>query len=1190
LFKRALMLTAAAAALLSGPVLGDDFTDIKTKVTQPVQTSTANNGTPADILIETTGSVVVATAGPAVEIDSPNSVTNQGIISNIGTVSAIGVRLDATAPGNGPGSSVTAFDSTGTIDLSGTGTEKTGILIGIANTDSTGIFNGGINLEDGSKLTVTGDSAQGIYIGSNTTLNGNIDLAGSMSLSGGTTMTGVLIGTSDTATANMVGDLTFEQSAALGITGDGSFGVHIEPNSVLTGNFAMGGSISVAATDPKATTGGNVTGIWVDNNTAGNAITGDLIVGKGAGVTATGANAQGVVLLGSLGGTLENDGNITAVGTTTPLGAGGNPVGGSALVIANSIGAGILNNGPTNPTDTTTQAQINGNGTFPVFLISPTADGATATGDIHIGANVGQPEGDFGLINRGVISAIPANPNQLAAFALRIQGAGTFTTYIDNGLFSSGQISASTVGDDKQIGVLAAEAISIGDSANVPIFFNSNQNSGASGIVSASYTGTTVGGTAFAIHIDGSPTGAHGTLNRIINQGTISAISTISDTTLSNGTATTCGPATALAACAIWDESGTLTEVDNAGTILASATALDDNSQVVIAIDMSNASQNSIIDNSGIIHGDVNLGNGADYVHVHGSSNQPASIIGNISFGGTSNGAGADDLLQIDDHSTVTGNITERAGGGLDVLLNPGGVLTVTNDSIDLDKRFQVNDLTVGAGGTLGLALSQTYNLSVNPTAGGIVTASGDVLLNPQAILSLPFQSFLSGQTPGEASQFVLIDAPLNQLQLSLSALQNQICPTVPFLFENGDQQCLDVNNTTDRSQLTLTLTPKSAQEIGLTGYALKMFPVANLALANDDQLGAAVINAGLPVNGVPLTPAQGQTLYEQIYSQFAPNVTGASRALAIAITDQTSGPVGARQRALRMYAGQPGDTTLWGQEFNLSLNQESNNGTIGYRDTGFGFVVGADAGDPADGRYGGAFSFYTGDIDEKQPQDSKTDSQWAMLTGYTDWRGRGLFLDTQLSAGVGKLDGRRHIDVSGVTRTAEGKRDSLLGAIGATTGVILTTGSTVFTPMFSLDGMYMKENGYTEHGGGDPNGGDGFDLNVATTYYKSARAFLGADVRQDLDLGDFYLQPEARAGYRYDFIADAQNVKASFAQVPGTAFTLTGPDPARGNAVFGGSVAATTGAWSIGLNYDYLRGDDGSISQAGTVTLLGRI
>jgi hypothetical protein len=1179
------MLTVAAAALLSRPVLGDDFTDIKTKVTQQIKTSTADNGAPGNILIESSGSVVVAVAGPAVEVDSANTVTNQGTISNAGTADAIGVRLDATAAGNGPGSGVTAFDSTGTLDLSGSGTDKTGILVGIANGDATGIFNGGINLETGSSLTVTGDSAIGIHVSDNTALNGDIDLGGSMALSGGTDMTGLLIGTSDTATANVFGNVTFASGSTVGITGDGSYGIHIEPNSVLNGNLDLAGSISVAPTDTKSATGGNTVGVWVDNNTAGNAITGNLLIDHGASVNVSGANAQGVVLLGALGGNFTNSGIISAIGTVTPLSTGGNPVGGSALVIANSVGGGILNNGPINPNDTTTSAAITGNGTFPVVLISPTADGATATSDIHIGANVGLPEGDYGFINRGTIGMIQANPDQLDGEAISILGTSTFTTFIDNGFFNSGSISASVTGDDKQIDPIAAVGLAIGQGANVPVFFNSNQNSAAPGSLSAGYSGTIVGGQAFAIHVNGG-----GTLNRVINQGTIVATATTSDTTLSNGTATGCGTAKALVACAIWDESGTLTEVDNSGTIIASATTLDDNSQVAIAIDMSSSSQNGFIDNSGVIRGDINLGDGADFIHVHGDANAPASITGNIAFGGTSNGQGANDSLQIDDHASVIGNITERAGGQLDVLLNPGAVLTETNDSIDLDKRFEVHNLTAGAGATLGLTLSQAYNLAANPTAGGIVTASGEVVLDSQAILSLPFQSFLSGQTPGEASQFLLIDAPLNQLQLSLSALQNEICPTLPFLFESNDQQCMQVNNTADRSQLTLTLTPKSAEEIGLTGYALKMFPVANLALANDDQLGAAVINAGLPVNGVPLTQDQGQTLYQRVYSQFAPNVTGASRALAIAITDQTSGPVGARQRALRMYAGQPGDTTLWGQEFNLSLNQDADSGTIGYRDTGFGFVVGVDGGDPLDGRYGGAITFYSGDINEKQPQDSKTDSQWALLTGYTDWRGRGLFLDTQLSVGVGQLDGKRSVDVGGIARTAEGKRDTLLGAAGATTGVIMSTGSTIFTPMLSLDGLWMKENGYTEHGGGDPNSGDGFDLAVNSIYYDSARAFLGADVRQDIDLGDFYLQPEARAGYRYDFLANAPKVSAAFASTPGTDFTLTGPDPAKGNMVFGGSLAATTGAWSIGVHYDYLRGNDGSISQAGTITLVGRI
>ncbi len=41
---------------------------------------------------------------------------------------------------------------------------------------------------------------------------------------------------------------------------------------------------------------------------------------------------------------------------------------------------------------------------------------------------------------------------------------------------------------------------------------------------------------------------------------------------------------------------------------------------------------------------------------------------------------------------------------------------------------------------------------------------------------------------------------------------------------------------------------------------------------------------------------------------------------------------------------------------------------------------------------------------------------------------------------------------------------------------------------------------------------------------------------------------------------------------------------------MLGGSLASTTGAWSIGVNYDYLRGNNGSISQEGTLTLVGRI
>src|SRR6185437_13722975 len=373
---------------------------------------------------------------------------------------------------------------------------------------------------------------------------------------------------------------------------------------------------------------------------------------------------------------------------------------------------------------------------------------ATASADIHIGVyNPALPEGPYSFVNRGQIVTSISNVDQPEVTDVRIEGAGSsFFTYLDGGFFNSGKVAASGTGDIKQLTSMPVTALWFAPGAISPILFNSNQNTTSPGNISAEYTGAAVGGAAIAIRIDDGAT-----LNKIVNQGSIIADAIISDTTISG-----------LTARAIWDQSGTLTEIDNTGSIGAFATTLDDESQITIAIDMGVANQDTLIDNSGTITGDVLLGDAADRVLVHGTVDQVASITGDISFGGTSATEG-DDYLEIDDHASVTGAITDRAAGRLDVLINPGGALTLTNDSTDLDSRFNVNQLTVGAGGTLGLTLSQTYNLAANPQAGGIVTASGQVTLNPQAIMTLSFGGFLAGQTPGEASQFILIDAPLNQ-------------------------------------------------------------------------------------------------------------------------------------------------------------------------------------------------------------------------------------------------------------------------------------------------------------------------------------------------------------------------------------------------------------------------------------------
>ena len=80
--------------------------------------------------------------------------------------------------------------------------------------------------------------------------------------------------------------------------------------------------------------------------------------------------------------------------------------------------------------------------------------------------------------------------------------------------------------------------------------------------------------------------------------------------------------------------------------------------------------------------------------------------------------------------------------------------------------------------------------------------------------------------------------------------------------------------------------------------------PYATAALVTDPLLGAAV------VNGVTDT-ATAQAAFQS----FVPDASGGTRAVAISLTDSATGPVAARQRELRLYANQPGDTTLWGNE-----------------------------------------------------------------------------------------------------------------------------------------------------------------------------------------------------------------------------------------------------------------------------------
>ena len=1126
------MLSAATAVLFSSQALAD--TELKTVVTTAQKTSSTGN-----LTIDATGGInFKSTTVPILTLDAgtsatPITVTNLGgSITGTDTGTAVGVLIDGTKNPFG------SFDNSGTIDLTGTGITKEAVHL------------------------------------------------------------------SGTTGSTFDGPITFESTSVVKVAGDSSIGVVQDTGFVLNGDMTFGGSFTMSPTTPN---GSSATSIQIANLLG--TINGNVIVSSAATLTAVGNGASGISIGGPImacnisvtpscteTGTFANSGTISALGVATRSSTVKNAESGSAVVIGNDIAGGFLNNGSATGVDGVTNAVITANGVnAPVLSIAPSL---LAT-SVNLGA-LGSADlnGTFGFVNRGSITAT-AEDNNANTLDVSIAGGAGQLVNITGGLFNSGIISATATSTNPGNAVNAT-ALQIGQYVTIPSIEVSAEGgtSTGNGHIAASIGGTD-GGTATAILISGVPVNGnpvtHVTSITVDTGASILAAATVTDPTSAN--------VTTLTAIAIEDRSNSLQNITNnvGGTISATVTTLTNGSTShASAVDVSLNTQGLTFVNNATVTGDVLFGQGTNSYTLTGTLASPATQTGAINFAGGTN------TLTLNGNSTVTGAVT--AEGALTVTVGSGSTLNLQNIvTATAHTNLEVTDFTTMGGNLSTVNVTVTGGLNTK----ALIQASDQVSFSTGTNFNVSFGSFVP-----QGGTFELISAPHGNLGITANDLANYALAvnggSKPFLFDSSTLAEVTVGGN---DILELTVVPKSEAELGLTGYASQIFPFANAAAQSDDALGAALV-AGI----------NSQADAEAAYSAFVPDVSGGTRAVAISLTDQGTGVVAARQRQLQLFAKEPGELTLWGNEFGeyMSTHGQTLTGSAakalnvcaagncpavqlpGFKDHGFGFSLGLDDGSPEDGWYGGAFSFYTGDVQAGQasePANSRTSELWYLLTGYTDWRGRGLFVDSQFSVGYGSLKGKRFLnltipipnttDTTTFSREADSNRAALLGSIGATMGALMKFGSTFVTPQISLDGMSMREEGYTE-----VNGGTGFDLAVKPYYANSLRTFLGTEVREDINLGDFFLQPSARVGYRFDFINDAAKLHAAFADInsslsgnqPGTPFVVQGPDPSRGNLVGGLNLNATTDNWTIGLSYDFVRGSSNATEQTGTISLLGRI
>ena len=1233
--KQRLMLSAAMAALTAGAAAYSAAradTDITSETKSAIATASAGN-----ITIEANGAITIKAATPVVSVNSSNSVANSGSISNTDTNNASGIVVD-TGAGN---------------------------LV-----SSSGIFNlGSIN------LTGTGGAKGALVIGGGGTLFAPITF-------------------SDVTSATTVGTSTTQsvQSSSVSVQGDNSYAVFFAQGTTIDGNMRLGGVMVMSPSKDSRVAGSTL--IELDGNLQGN-----LVLANTFNAQNVGLSARGVAILGPIspcldnaslsytcatastalvGGTtlgnvgaFVNSGQITVVGTAVPSVKGGNPEGGSAVVIANSIAGGFLNNGPATANGTTASAVITANGAtvggiaYPAFLIDPsqsiTASNASIRGPVVLGAvpfSVDSVDGatstrsGYGFINRGIIRVTPENFDTNST-TLIIEGSSPInSTTIQGGLLNTGSITATALTSVNTNSATSADTVTIGNYTTIPRIVVSGEETSSvtntAGNIAAVVTG---------------PGGGRATALGILDLANVPEIDILQHGSIAAQVSTsTFSPTAAIAstktpfvqqAIAIIDASGSVKTINNAGSILAVVTTLTPAAGAVAAssvhaIDLLTGSAGgTTVNNSGQIQGDIffNAGGGSNVLNVGNTGTGLSDNSGNANAGVAraqgfavtntpyvyatvserilsssagfapatdpniiSFGSGLGNVLHIGGYGYVN-SVILSAPGGLDVAVDSNGQLFVANTqqtgSLNA-KTFTVN------GGTLGLTITQNSS-SVTP----VVLASDRATISSTASIGLQFGSFISSGTTSAsaanptAQTVILISAP-HVTDAGLASQNAGLAQAIPFLFESPTESSavptpLSLGTSGGNETLKITLLPRSTGKtnadgtagLNLSGAALKLFPRTAAALANDPDLGTAIATSLTVYNnnngissGINIAASQAQA--QSIFAQFSPDVSGGARQTAVMITDQATGPIAARQRLLRSYGNGDGEMTLWGEEFAGMINNKGRFDAEGdlttYKDHGFGFSLGMDAGSARGGWYGGALTFYSGDVIETLPRQSKTNLSWYMLTGYTDWHGRHVFLDTKLDIGYGGFNGKRTLIIGNQGRQAEGKRAGLLGALGATTGLFLNYGGFSIIPHISLDGMSMREEGYTEAGGGD-----GFDLDVAPYYANSARTFLGVDAKKNFNVFGASVSPEMRLGYRYDFVTAPVKLKAGFASTggingAGNSFTFVGPDPDTGNALLGFSLGAGTDTWHFGVNYDWIRGNNASTTQVGTLTLLGRI
>lgn len=963
----------------------------------------------------------------------------------------------------------------------------------------TSTVNGGqpndVRIETGGSVTVTSGTA--VTVDS----NNSVTNAGNITISNADNATGILVTGARTANITNSGTITIDEAYTPTDTDndgdlDGPFALGtgrtaIRIDGPLTGNLSHTGTIVVegnnsAGIRASAPITGNVTiegrTTVTGNNSVGVALSGVTGNVRLAGeITVRGSGAQGAVLGGDYGGALRVQSAITATGyrstalpnDTSRLDADDLLQGGSALVIEGNVARGIIFE--IAPSDTIASDP------------DEDKDGIedAREGNTRILAYGAAPAVQIGGASDIAIGATQGTANQFGiVMAGTILGDGVYQGVNATGMRIGGRGGAVSIANGIQInGQIGAQsrggnatALELAAGASTPELRNANT-------IAATVSGTTGTGTATGVLI-----GANASLPVLRNSRSITA------TTITTGSA-----------FAIRDLSGTLGLIENSGTI--SATGADATAMRNVAIDLSARTGDSIVRQTVVasgttaptITGDIRFGGGSDLLEL-----LDGGFAGNVSFGAGTN------RLVLSGDAVMVGNAD--FGGG-------AGTLSLAGTAAFSGRLTNAQNVAVNVGGGRLAVTGPTTIASLDVGANGVIGATlGGPAGNATAITVTGGASFGTGTRI--AIRLADINTAIGTYTVisagSLTGASNLTADRalVPFLFKAA--LAVSGNN------VNVAISRKANSELGLNASEAAAFDPLFAAFSKDSR----VADLFLGINDADVFQAfVAQTLPDHAGGSFA-GLSEGLRAFDRHFMDPNS-PFD-EEGKFRIIA----DFANW--------NVEKDRGQSAAFDlTGLGFRGGAEYLTKL-GAFGVTGSwlwnkYKNGPFDNSVLSDS--------YEAGAHWRGKFGPVITFARVGAGKADfsgsrvfaGGTGTNAANYTITRDWKGDF----VTATGGVSIEGGGQFFffRPSVVIDYLRLKEDGYTEAGGGPA-----LNLTVEDRASKeigiNGAVAVGADLfgMQARDRG--WLRIEGEGGWRELLTSDLGATVARYNT--GTQFTLT--------------------------------------------------